>query len=252
MLLRGAFQMRLVRREEMEDTTLLIQGSLKEDTYKFYCNFYPEIPKVFSTWEGNRMSNGWKGCPESHSDGDFFIESKIPNRLGILERRMELDVVSTLVGLKKVSTKFAIKLRGDEWYSNLCEVSRVIEEDQERKLHMAPIFLKKWDAWPFRMSDHILAGNTEDLMLMFETCLANIVTGEEIHPECWPLPSQCILAKGYFGKKMPGSKEPKEGFKRLFGTIDLERLRFYKISSDDGQEYWYSNFKPSIKSMAEI
>jgi hypothetical protein len=244
--------MGVVHKEEMGDTTLLIQGPLKEDTYRFYCSFYPEIPKVFSTWEGNGASNGWRPGPKLHSDGDFFIENKFPNRLGSLERRMELDVVATLVGLKRVRTKFVIRLRGDEWYSNLCLVSRAVEEDPKKRIHMAPIFLKKWEAWPFGMSDHILAGRTEDLALMFETCLSNIVTEEEIHPECWPLPSQCILAKGYFGKKMPDSKDPKEDFKRLFRTIDLDRLKFYKVSSHNGRESWYSNFKPSIKGMAEI
>lgn len=242
--------MRVVGKDEMKDTTLLIQGPLKEDTYKFYCSFYPDIPKVFSTWEKN--GDEWRSVPTLHSRRDVFIESKPPNRIGSWERRMEIDVAGTLLGLDKIETEFVVRLRGDEWYSNLNHVSEAVDRDNEGKLFMAPIFLKKWEAWPFRMSDHILAGKSADLRLMYETCLINIVLGKELYPDCWPLPSQSILAKGYVDKKIPFGKNQKEDFKSVFGLIDLDLLKFYKVNSDSGTESWYSNFKPSIENLDDL
>ena len=244
--------MRVVGRDEMKDATLLIQGPLKEDTYKFYCRFYPEIPKVFSTWRGNQKANDWRGDTDLHSERDIFIESEPPNRIGCWERRIELDVVGTLLGLDKVKTEIVVRLRGDEWYSNLNHVKEMIEKDSEGKLFIAPVFLKKWEAWPFRMGDHIIGGKADDVRMMFETCLANIVTRSELHEECWPLPYQSILARGYLEKKRPGGVNTKEDFRSLFGLVDLERLKLYKVSSDAGKQSWYSNFKPSIANLEDI
>lgn len=247
--------MYVVEPKKMKDTTLIIHGPLKEDTYKFYCTFYPEIPKIFSTWEGFKRDNDWKfSTANMHSAQDILIESRVPNRLGCWERKMELDVVSALVGICRAKTNLLIKLRGDEWYSKLNTVVEAVERDGGEKLFMAPIFLKKWSPWPFKMSDHLLAGLTDNIRLMYETCLSNIVVGSELYSNCWPLPSQSILAKGYVEKKRPcvTDADRKEDFKKLFGLVDLDLLKFYKVNSDSGKDSWYSNFKPSIANLAEI
>lgn len=243
--------MRVVGRDEMPDTTLLIQGPLMEDSYKFYCTFYPEIPKVFSTWEGNKKSCRWKGNATIHSKDDVLIENKPPNRIGFWDRKIELDVVSTLKGLGRVKTENVARLRGDEWYSNLDHAFEKFSHDCE-KIITVPVFMKRWDAWPFRMSDHLLFGRLNDIQFMFDACLINIVKEEELFPECWPLPLQSILAMGYVMKKRKENEELKDGFKRLFGTIDLEKLKLYKVCSDDGRRVWYSNFEPYIQTIEEI
>lgn len=243
--------MRVVGRDEMPDTTLLIQGPLMEDTYKFYCRFYPEIPKVFSTWKNNKESCRWRGEASLHSADDIFIESKPPNKIGFWERRIELDVVSTLKGLGRVVTGNVMRLRGNEWYSNLDHACEKFGEDSE-KIFTVPVFMKKWDIWPFRMSDHMLLGSMKNIQLMFETCLVNIIKEEELFPQCWPLPSQSILAMGYVLKKADQNEDLKECFKKLFGVVDLDAFKLYKVCSDDGKKSWYSNFNPYIRSFEEI
>lgn len=242
--------MRVIGRDEMGDTTLLIQGPLMEDTYKFYCRFYPDVPKVFSTWEGGKRC--WNGLSNLHSVNDVFIESEPPNKLGSWERRAEMSTVGVLVGLNNISTKYSVVLRGDEWYSNLSEVGKSLAMDNGGKIFMIPAFMKKWDVWPYRMSDHIIAGRTEDIRLMFEAYLVNLVTRVELHPQCWPLPSQSILALGYMKRKISEKDENKEGFKKLFGIIDLDALKLYKVCSDSGDKSWYSNFRPSVSSLDDL
>lgn len=236
----------------MEDVTFLIQGSLKEDTYKFYCRFYPNVKKIFSTWANNRFINKWRGDYSFHSESDLVLESEVPNRIGFWERRMELQLVSTLKGLNRASDKYLIKLRGDEWYSNLGAVLETIRKDNEGKLFMTPSFVKRWDVWPFRMNDHFVAGKTDDLRIMFESAVLNTVSAEELFEDCWPLPSQSILAMSYMHKKLGNCRDWKKHFKEMFAILPLNPLKLYKISSDDGRRVWYSNFKPDVESMNEI
>lgn len=230
--------MRVVGADEMRDTTLVIQGSLREDTYKFYCSFYPDIPKIF--YVSGDGYKGWRIKPNLHSSNDTVMHG----RAGEAE--------DALVALGMVKTRFAIRLRGDEWYSNLCRVREEMEEGHKDRIYMVPVFLKKWEAWPYRMSDHMIAGSTENLSLMFVSYFSNLTSGNELYPSCWPLPKQSILAKGYVDRKIPDGNNPKEDFKSLFGTIDLEMLRFYKVCSDDGETAWYSNFNPHIRDVEQL
>jgi hypothetical protein len=243
--------MNIVTAEQMKDTTLLIQGPLKEDTYRFYCKFYATVPKVFSTWKENRLSNNWRLNSHLHSESDEFIESEVPKKTGHGSLRMHLESVLTLAGLDRVKTNYVLRLRGDEWYSNLWRVSDVVRHDKEGKIFMLPIFLKKWHVWPARMSDHMLAGLKQDIKLMYDSCLIGY-DWENVFGDCWPLPYQGLLALGYLKKKTGCVSDPKNEFLKMFELIGLDDLKYYKVSSDSGNRCWYSNFNPVVNSMSDI
>lgn len=232
--------MRVVRPFEMEGVTLMIRGPLAEDSRKFYRAFYEHVPKVFSVWEGHDQ--------EAEGPQSFVVENERPERFSFYDRDMELDVFATLRGLECVKTEYVIRLKGDEWYSNLNVVAEAMKKEPE-KVHIVPVFLKKWDAWPFHLSDHVIAGKTEVVKSMFQRCIINMESGRQMDSGCWPLPFQSILAKGYldFRKGLAASKED---FKEFFSILPLDELRFYKISRNN--QNWYSNFKPSVSSMDEI
>lgn len=255
--------MRVVGRDEMPDTTLLIQGPLMEDTYKFYYRFYPEVPKVFSTWEGNRRGKGWYGKANLHSDGDIFLENKRPERFGIYSKDVELFVAGTLAGLGAVRTKYCIYLRGDEWYSNL----DVFEKELNKKpevIQSVSVFFKKWAACPFHPSEHVVAGKTELLRIMFGSSMINMVTKKKISPSDRPLPRISIVCKSYMDAMLGESSDWKGDFKHMFAIMQLERLKYYKVTSEESGRVWYSNFddpfdpkrdgtwERSISSMEEL
>jgi hypothetical protein len=247
----------------MEDITLVIQGRLLEDTYDFYCTMYPDTKKIFSTWDRNEQECGWKGVANRHSPNDIFLRNGKPNKFGYyhqdFHKSIEYQLVSTIFGLNSVETRYAIKLRGDEWYSNLNLVADILKYDPER-IHTGTVFFRKWSIWPYHPSDHLMAGKTENLKLMFDRCLLNILSGNNIHPSQWPLPSECVLGKSYMDAKIGDSKNPKEDFKKLFGIISMEMLKYYKITYNGMNRVWYSNFDPnddgcwekSISSMDEL
>lgn len=236
--------------KNMNDVTFLIRGPFKTDSCRFYNHFYPDLPKVFYCWKGE--SSGGTFCDSLRSSKDIFMENDEPGRLGSWGRKIELEIVGALFALNRVETEFVVKLRGDEWYSNLGGIVGTLKNEQKEKIVMAPVFIKKWEVWPFRMGDHLLAGRTEDLRLMFKAGLANMVTNAELYAPCWPLPSQSMLAKSYMDMKNPGGENGKEDFKRLFGTVDLNSLQPYKVNSDNGEKSWYSDFKPCVSNLEEL
>ena len=224
----------------MKDTTLVIQGKLTEETYRFYCLIYPGVKKVFSTWVGNESN--WANRADIHGPNDIFLRSKIPENHVSCEMNIDLQTISTLMGLRRVKTKYVIKLRGDEWYSNLEVVEKILKEDAQ-KIYTIPVFFRKWQTIPYHPSDHLMAGTTENMNMMFQNCLLNVLTKNDIGLG-YPFP-ESILAKSYMDEKIGQISDPKEDFKKLFGIIPIDLLRYYKVRVNGMNVTWYSNFDPS-------
>lgn len=238
----------------MKEITLVIQGKISQDSYKFYCHFYPGVRKIFSTWVDNDKTMGWKIGKNMHGPEDLFIESVQPNNLGDHARNLQLQVVSTLTGLNLVKTKYAIKLRGDEWYSNLCDL-----DIDWQKIYTVPVFFRKWEIFPFHPSDHLMASKTDNLVGMFTSCLLDIITKKNLHADssycvgnnCKLHPGhrmtpECCLAKSYMDFKMQKkSIYTKDDFKNMFDIIPINDLMPYKICMNSKNKVWYSNFDPA-------
>lgn len=211
----------------MKDTALLVRPRINEDTYRFYHSFYPDIKKVFSEWEG---------------------EATTENSLSAVASKDVKELIVVIHGLTMVHSEYVICLRGDEWYSNLSIASDILKNNPE-KLYFVPVILKRWEVWPFHMGDHVLAGRTEEIKMMFERCLVKMLAGEMIYSNIHSPPLPCMLAKQYLEAKCQ-SPPTKEDFKKMFGIIPLEPLKYYKVSA--GHKVWYSNFQPSISCLEEI
>jgi hypothetical protein len=255
----------VISKAQMKDTTLVIQGALKEETYKFYCSMYPDTPKVFSTWVNNSREKAWSIKQDLHGPNDLFLENKKPNDHGV--QNINLQTVSTLSGLHAVSTKYAIKLRGDEWYSNLSLVEELVRDNDE-KIHTSSAFFRKWDLCPMHPSDHLMASSTKNLTTMFSSCLISILKND-FYPninQCVgvlhhnvPMTPECLLAKAYMDAKLKKKIYSKEEFKNFFDIVPMDQLRYYKITANGIGKTWYSNFNPhddgsigSINSIDEL
>ena len=138
-------------------------------------------------------------------------------------------------------------------------VADTLRSDPE-KIHTLPVFFRKWDIWPYHPSDHLMAAKTENLKIMFDSCLLNILSGNNIHPKKWPLPSESVIGKSYMDAKIGESENPKEDFKKLFGILPIEMLKYYKVVYNGMNRVWHSNFNPqddgswekSITSMDDL
>ena len=95
----------------MKDVTILIQGKISQETYNYYVETFPQFPIVISTWSDHTLDLSY------FPHNVHFIQAKLPKENG--EQNMNYQFVSTINGLNNVSTKYVVKVRGDEYYSNI-------------------------------------------------------------------------------------------------------------------------------------
>jgi hypothetical protein len=153
----------------MEDVTLIIQGRLYQDSYDFYIKNYTQCPVIISTWTDCKID--FSNIPNN------FIVILAPLPLDGGKQNINYQLVSTLNALKRVTTPLVIKIRGDEYYSNIESIYNQIKMEQN-KIHTASIFFRAWQFAEYHISDHIIAGTKERVMLMFKETKKNFDTGE--------------------------------------------------------------------------
>lgn len=143
------------------DLTIVIQGPLSSETLERYIHEYTEYPIVISTWMHYR---------------DMLSNYHLPDNFKVLLQQQRAPVqrrhdpsrqqITTHDGLRLVQTRFAIKLRGDEFYSSIDTVHEELIK-QPGKLHCMPVFFRySWDL-PYHCSDHFVAGEVGNMNLMF-------------------------------------------------------------------------------------
>jgi len=137
------------------DVTFVVQGLSRLETYsKLVTNLlrfgYVEI----STWDvldQPRVLN-------------YISSNHIPNGQNIY-----LQCYTTLSGLQKCTTKFAIKVRADEWYENFSLFIAAMK-NYPNKITTHNLFFRTFGQYPYHLSDHVIGGTKENLLKMFSTC----------------------------------------------------------------------------------
>src|SRR6056300_1535484 len=143
----------------MNNVTIILQGKVLQDSLDFYIKNYPTANLIVSTWVGSDLN--LSNLPESYN----VILSKMPKKRG--DQNVNLQLVSTLNALRFVKTDYVIKIRGDEYYSNLEYIANEVAMNPH-KIHCSPIFFRHWEFMEYHISDHIIAGTLSNLRLMFE------------------------------------------------------------------------------------
>jgi hypothetical protein len=232
----------------MNDVTILIQGKILKQSYDFFIKNYLDFPVIISTWvdtdiEFNDLPNNF-----------VVILSPYPDERG--EQNLNLQIVSTLAGLEKVKTKYVIKIRGDEYWSNLYYIYNLIKNKSE-KIFTSPIYFRAWQFAEYHISDHIIAGLTNNVSLMF-TASKNNFTHKRLnvskikedgkflkyHPTHSP---EERITKSYLEIVEKERFEKVDGrilMKEHFEIIDISMLKPYKAKANLYGAEWDSNFIP--------
>jgi hypothetical protein len=153
-----------------DDITVIIQGPLNEsslsnipnyqktakniivsawDTYDNNTKEYlPEDPNVlFITSDSNWVEN-WRGRYYNNSNIAF-------------------QIITTLNGLDKVKTKYVIKVRSDEIYTDIGQFAETMKANKE-KLITNNVLFQSDDHEKFHPSDHVIGGTTNNMLGTFE------------------------------------------------------------------------------------
>ena len=226
----------------MEDVTIIIQGRVTQETYNFYTERYPNFKIVISTWSNHNLDLSY--FPHNLK----FISEKQPKEVGM--QNMNLQFLSTINGLFSTFTKYCIKVRGDEYYNNLEQIAELIKNDSG-KIYTSPIWFRHWDFMNYHISDHIVAGTTDNLKTMFVNTKINVdrraithmVDGVE-HTYWEP---EINLTRSYLMAKYKDeffNRDGRELMIESFKILNLEKLKPYKIVANVYNKNWTDDYIP--------
>jgi hypothetical protein len=214
----------------VKDVTLIIQGRITQETFDFYVKNYKGWDVIISTWVG--LNINYSELP----DGFTLLISKLPEIGGF--QNLNYQLVSTLNGLTKTKNPYVIKVRGDEQWSNLENVAKLIKS-QPNKIWCSSVFFRPWVYTHYHVSDHIIAGTLENLLTMFQSTKYNfeneliyyIKNGEKTlywEPEI-------MLTRSYIKAKAPNRYEKVDGrilIAEYFDIIDIDVLKPFLIKAN--------------------
>jgi len=147
--------------------TILLQGVINPKTFNLWIKNYSDYKVVVSIWEDEDLSDykiptNWK-----------VVKNKYPLVRFRKEANLDYQIITTLAGLSEVEGEWVIKMRTDEYYSNLDKVFKKMKANPE-KIVSSSMFFRKYGLYKFHCSDKLLGGTTENLIGMFESTLHNL------------------------------------------------------------------------------
>jgi hypothetical protein len=238
----------------MEDVTILIQGKITQETYNFYVEAYPQYPIVISTWSNHQLDLSY--FPNNLT----IVQSHLPEKSG--DQNMNYQFISTLNGLSNVKTKYVIKFRGDEYFSNINTISESIKSNPS-KIWSAPIFFRHPLHFKYHISDHIIGGTIESLKFMYSAAkyafdnelIFHIKDG--VKYKFWE--PEIHLTRSFLMAKYKTNLENENAAELMvenFDIFNLDILKPYKIVANIFSKYWDSDFVPhnneSIENINEL
>ena len=154
----------------MIDLSILIQGpaSPESDGFKIL-NKYKE--------HGNILVSCYEE-DETQFLSEFDFVEVIKSETPILEEKVGVyhdstfyfALYTTFKGLQKIKSEYTLKIRSDEYFSNLNPIIECISKNPN-KLVCGNIFYKPWRINPFHMGDHIFACKTKTLLESYQRLL---------------------------------------------------------------------------------
>jgi len=149
--------------EILEDNKMdiVLQGQYDDYTDEIISD-YLKLPFVnniiVSCWEDNKEQR-------HYNDKVIFVRSKYPSTPGTCNKN--LQIVTSLSGIKQCKTKFAAKMRSDQKYTteSMLKMYDFFKENHtDQKLFVGGVFPN----FVFHPKDHIFWGRTEDLVYLFD------------------------------------------------------------------------------------
>ena len=232
----------------IKDLTILIQGRCEEEQIQLWIDNYSDWNVILSTWIDYDLNlnfpNNWK-----------IIKSEYPKRFADMQN-IDLQIVSTLNGLKEVKTDYVLKVRGDEFFSNLSLVYNRMKEVHPKVL-VSSIFFRPLGLYLYHISDHFICTTKENLNTMFQSTynFLSKYTKFNNSPE------------SHFGFCFIHSKENwisynvdnyidvnDEMIKKWYSIFDVNELKPYIISqsNESGRIYYRDNYGYNSHNIKEL
>lgn len=216
------------------DLSIIIQGRCEEECLHKQETNYSKYALVYSLWNEEKLN-------VSQRETIRVVKAPTPTTRG--KQNYFLQVISTLNGLKLVQTKYCIKMRADEYVSNIEYILKCVVE-QPDLLHTLPVFFRPYNSYKFHISDHLIAGTTENLKLMFEACHNKIVS-KNWNENVFVNEPEIELTKTYLEQKeMSSIEDNRYLMKKYFNILDIDKVKPYIIVANGMRKKFYDDFDP--------
>ena len=147
--------------------TILLQGKINEEALNLWVKNHSESKVVLSIWEDEDLSSF--NIPEKWN----VVINHYPFIRFRPQANLDYQIITTLHGLQYVETDWVIKMRADEYWSNLDKIFDKMKSNPD-KIVSGSMFFRKWGMYSFHCGDKILGGTTDNITLMFESTLHNL------------------------------------------------------------------------------
>lgn len=151
----------------MEDCTILLQGKINKECLELWISNHKNDNLVLSVWEDENLE------PYNIPKNWIVVKNQYPLIRFNPTANLDYQIITTLYGLYKINTKWVIKMRADEYWSNLDNIFDKMKSNSN-KIVSGSMFFRKWGLYPFHCSDKILGSTVSNLIAMFESTLHNL------------------------------------------------------------------------------
>lgn len=207
----------------MSDLTIVVQGPFNVVSLanlETYAKFGRVVVAGWQNIQEDLMRSVVEACRAANAE---LLLLPLPPVDGLLNpQNIYYQSHSTLAGLQRATTRFVIKVRSDEAYSNLEPVLERLHREPQR-IWSGSVFFRRDQQHKFHIGDHIIAGDRQIMTRGFKYAKTACIALPTIPGANWqPLPEQIItrallVAKG----EHPTNSCSKELMIKHFGPLSL-------------------------------
>lgn len=214
------------------------------------CTLHKDLQIVVSTWNSDNDI-----MYKYNLKTNVFIKKQLPEIHSQINNKQNryLQFSSTLTGLENIKTKYTIKVRSDEYYSDLRPIISSLHENSN-KIVCNDIFFRKTKNFPYHPSDHLIASETDTLKKIFEKSIIDCENNLKLD-----LVPEQHYANNFIEimeNKVPSDIETTNMLmKKYFCVVPTENLCDYCVSQ--GEDYFINSQKyfkqdTDIKNIVDI
>jgi len=176
------------------DVTIIIQGKLNNVSIN-NLHHYRKFGRV--------IVSTWKDCSPrlkllAWARGAKLVSSPDPRDLYNVQN-IACQCVSTLAGLQAMRTEYAIKVRSDEYYTDLSKFIFAIKSNPS-KLVTNNVFFRYDHEAKAHPSDHVVGGTRDHLLKTYELLLNKL----KLYKNATIITAQAFNCEGRFGRFIKG------------------------------------------------
>ena len=153
---------------DLSQITLVVQGKFCSISLPKIKDYSKKYKVVYSTWLDENTESLKKELEESgilliaKKEPKLDIEAKDGAYKAMKTGNVIYQIDGMLNGLEAVNTKYCLRLRTDEFYTDLdYAIERFYKEDE--KLFTSNIFFRKPEVFTWHISDHIMIAKTDKM-----------------------------------------------------------------------------------------